>query len=1713
MIHLVAMLALLLVTGAVPAAAQEGLFIRPNCNVPSTFPAPVTGKTWCFNSSNLIHFVWNGAAFVQEPGGGGGSPAGPSTAVQFNAAGSFGGSINLTWSSPTLSVNQGIVEISNITGSGGPGVPSIQMCNTVLGGTPRCAYLRGYENASIPANGIFAVQLPGGSDFSRIDFTDGNGDSSFEIHASGSHQALVVQGFATSTPGPAGTDGRYASQWDVNRVGGAGPLRLNFGLASGPGVEPIVNAIKIAPEMSGVTVTEARVCIGNTCSTPGGQLHVVDSNTGSISQMILDGAASSNGANFQIYSGPGQSVYLRSNASDGAFQLLNDPYSLLVSVSQGGAVSVTNLAGGGTQCLKVDNAGVISGTGSACATGAGTGTVTNTGTLTANRLIIGGGGVDVTALGSLGTTTTVLHGNAAGAPTFGAVVSDDLNITTTSCTNQVVTALSSGAVGTCSTVSNAMLANSSITVNGNSVSLGGSVLGTGTTPQFAGVTLGAPSATTGQLHFKNATNAFTNTIQSGVTAADVVFTWVTADGSAGTCLSTNGSGVLSWANCSSGGTGLTSLNGQTGNTQTFANDTNVQISSAADVHSIVWAGTLAASRGGLGMTIPADNSVPVSNGTAWQAKAIPDCTDTAGQHLNYTDSTNTFSCGTSSTGGISGLTTGRLTKATSSTTIGDSTLSESGSVVTASGTLRGILQDKGGAVFNAAAYGVVCDGSTDDRTAILATKTAAGTTGTILLPASSSGCLIGSAITFSDRTKLCGAGMGRTTLLWGGGTGAEILRFNGADSYLCDLTIDGASTTSQSNVGLTLVGAGTTLERVEVKRVDGAINVAAANVTLSDIVWTGMGSGVDTGVSSTGIYAGNAGGLAATNLLIRRGRGTNWWLPAFFGQGTIVDSYFANNHHQTTPSGGGQVANALISGVAGRLEVVNTIISTGGAGATGIEANGNGFVSGGLIENQPNIGIIFQDSGQTNYVVIGTTIKNSSTTSAGLWPAIRVSAGVTDWQVIGVRAYDDQVSKTQSYGVQVAAGTSSRYVISGDFAGNLTGTVDDQGTGAQKDVYSGTRRYVGRVTTTNPYTLGIAAVNFASDGLHVEGSAANATPTVNIQSKGAATDRSWAIVADGGDGGAFKLKDNTAAATRMTVNTSGNVGIGTAPLFSKLAVLNPGGGGLYVGSTANNDGTGYRFHLSGSAAKTSTSRQTLSLISSNDAANPIALASEIIGNASAASRYVSLYTAEVGTGNPPPHLILQEFGAVGKVGLGLTAPLGKLHVAGDGILVGTAPTASGSCPSGNCGAGTINVSGGYYVNGVLLGGGGNISGALTTGRVVVSNGAASIQTPAAWTWDDTNVGTLLTKTAFNNVAALRVNATVTGTRNTAAGIGTIAIPSGIYGSGGPQQTTYVPGVVISDTDGTTWPCGASNLGGQVNVGASLPTPIANCWIPSGNVGAVTAGLTVDRTLSSTFQGFGIGQIVQVRDNRVIGAGGGSPVPLAGDLPEEQNVYGYISLVQANQTVSGSANFSGAPRIGSVNYYGILSRTSASNASTGLSLTLSNFVAADGLMSGIIVGAGDTADVGTEFTNQDALHVVTKYASATNMAVDGWTNVLRARNPHAAADVIRILNDGRTYLSPSVDANDLLAITSIAGATKGALIKLTHTGSGNKYIGNVSNAFVVRDSPETGTLLAVDELVSANDTVLNVQYNGTLKRVSVGAADSCGTGFRCLRIAN
>lgn len=97
----------------------------------------------------------------------------------------------------------------------------------------------------------------------------------------------------------------------------------------------------------------------------------------------------------------------------------------VVSAIGAGTCAAVSLTADVTGTLPVANGG----TGLTVGTSGGilgytaTGTIASSALLTANALILGGGaGVVPGPMASLGTTTTVLHGNAAGAPTFGAVV-------------------------------------------------------------------------------------------------------------------------------------------------------------------------------------------------------------------------------------------------------------------------------------------------------------------------------------------------------------------------------------------------------------------------------------------------------------------------------------------------------------------------------------------------------------------------------------------------------------------------------------------------------------------------------------------------------------------------------------------------------------------------------------------------------------------------------------------------------------------------------------------------------------------------------------------------------------------------------------------------------------------------------------------------------------------------------------------------------------------------------------------------------------------------------------------------------------------------------------------------------------------------------------------------------------------------------------------
>lgn len=86
------------------------------------------------------------------------------------------------------------------------------------------------------------------------------------------------------------------------------------------------------------------------------------------------------------------------------------------------SIPVSALATGTAIGVNTGGTGLTSGTSGGILGFTASGTIASSAALTANALVIGGGaGATPSALGSTGTTTTVLHGNASGAPTFGAV--------------------------------------------------------------------------------------------------------------------------------------------------------------------------------------------------------------------------------------------------------------------------------------------------------------------------------------------------------------------------------------------------------------------------------------------------------------------------------------------------------------------------------------------------------------------------------------------------------------------------------------------------------------------------------------------------------------------------------------------------------------------------------------------------------------------------------------------------------------------------------------------------------------------------------------------------------------------------------------------------------------------------------------------------------------------------------------------------------------------------------------------------------------------------------------------------------------------------------------------------------------------------------------------------------------------------------------------
>lgn len=207
---------------------------------------------------------------------------------------------------------------------------------------------------------------------------------------------------------------------------------------------------------TGFTCLNATVVAGNDCVQIGAQ-QTSGTNIDSLYLSFQYFNASGVQKNFQVYGTSGVTTQgsLRI-ASNDTTSLLEVGYGgssagrlFLAGSSSGGHLIISQAAASGTLTVPNATGTLVATASSPLAIDATTGNLSWTG-LTQYGVIYANATTGVASTAA-GTSTKILHGNASGAPTWSAVVSADLNITTTSCTNQFVTAISSGGVGTCTT--------------------------------------------------------------------------------------------------------------------------------------------------------------------------------------------------------------------------------------------------------------------------------------------------------------------------------------------------------------------------------------------------------------------------------------------------------------------------------------------------------------------------------------------------------------------------------------------------------------------------------------------------------------------------------------------------------------------------------------------------------------------------------------------------------------------------------------------------------------------------------------------------------------------------------------------------------------------------------------------------------------------------------------------------------------------------------------------------------------------------------------------------------------------------------------------------------------------------------------------------------------------------------------------------------------
>lgn len=351
------------------------------------------------------------------------------------------------------------------------------------------------------------------------------------------------------------------------------------------------------------------------------------------------------------------------------------------------------------------------------------------------------------------------------------------------------------------------------------------------------------------------------------------------------------------------------------------------------------------------------------------------------------------------------------------------------------GSIRGLIEDKGGQVFNCKSYGAKGDGTTDDTTAINNCITAAA--GNVaFFPAGT--FVVNNLSTPTINTTIQGSGINITIIKRKtNSSGGNIIALTNAGILIEKITFDANCGTptfpasvytcsNQSSPGydLTPNANDITLKDIEVKNsaIQGIRVLNAARTKILNPTLTGFNS------ATVGPAFGVQFDAGATDGLVDGGVIKNYKLNGVIVKGdsgaTLTNTSYYGNHLQTTPSGGGQIAagcNSPLDGNCYHRIINNRFYSVAGStAASGIEINGSGIIANNYGDGLSVSPYFIAIQGGTHYSITGNMGKNYTQGLHG-----DESVSVTDYIV----ARDNDFSQNTTPVSIASSGTHNAYNI------------------------------------------------------------------------------------------------------------------------------------------------------------------------------------------------------------------------------------------------------------------------------------------------------------------------------------------------------------------------------------------------------------------------------------------------------------------------------------------------------------------------------------------------------------------------------------------------------------------------------------------------------------------------------------------------------------